>query len=81
MDSRIPAVDWGKILDDIDINTDKTIRFMPEFVEYVAQCPKCKTIETVEFVGKRLLPCHKFYQKDGNIYHSCGSNQPCHLHR
>ena len=81
MDSKIPAVDWVKIFDDNDINTDKTFRFMPEFVECVVQCPKCKTMETVEIVGSRLLPCRKFYKKDGNIYHDCGSDRPCHLHR
>jgi len=80
MDSKIPAVDWENIFDDIDINTDRTIRFMPEFVERVAQCPKCKTIETVELIGNKLLPSRKFYQMDGNIYHNCGSDRPCNLH-
>ena len=57
------------------------IRFMPASHDIVAQCPNCKTVETLQFVEDRLTPCRKFSQKDGKIYHDCGSILPCRLHR
>jgi hypothetical protein len=27
-----------------------------------------------------LTPCRKFFQRDGKVYHDCGSNLPCRLH-
>ena len=59
----------------------RNVRFMPETVDVLAQCPKCKTIETIQFVGDTLTQCRKFRQRDGSIYHDCGSDQPCRLHR
>ena len=73
--------DWQKILDKLDLTQQKISHLMPQPVEYIAQCPKCKTMETIEIVDKELIPSSKFYQRGGNIYHDCGSNQPCILHR
>ena len=48
---------------------------------FLAQCPKCKTVETLQFIGNTLSPSRKFRQKDGGVYHDCGSDLPCRLHR
>jgi hypothetical protein len=56
------------------------VRFAPAPRELLAQCPKCKTMETLQFVGSTLLRCRKFRQENGRIYHDCGSDQPCRLH-
>ena len=51
------------------------------FRDVMAQCPKCKAVETLQFSGEKLMPCRKFRQIDGEVYHDCGSEQPCRLHR
>jgi hypothetical protein len=61
-------------------NTHK-VRFAPTPYDILAQCPKCKTVETLQFVGHTLTPSRKFRQIEGRIYHDCGSLQPCRLHR
>ena len=72
--------DWQKILDNIDLKSYKTSHLMLEPDEVVVQCPGCNTMETVEVVGDTLLRCKKFYQRERDIYHDCGSTQPCILH-
>lgn len=47
----------------------------------VAQCPNCKTMETVQFLGGELMRSRKFFQKDGKVYHDCGSKLPCRISR
>ena len=49
--------------------------------DVLAQCPKCKTVETLQLVGDLLTRSRKFSQRDGNVYHDRGSDTPCHLHR
>ena len=50
--------------------------------DFLAQCPLCKTIETVTVCGdSQLISTLKFYQSGRNIYHRCGSTQPCRLFR
>ena len=50
--------------------------------EFVAQCPLCKTIETVAIGGdSQLITTRKFYQMGRQIYHKCGSTHPCRLFR
>ena len=56
------------------------IRSTPKSHEVLVQCPKCKTFETLQFAEDNLTPCRKFSQRDGKIYHDCGSELPCHLH-
>ena len=48
-------------------------------VSLTVQCPKCKTLETLEFMGDRLLPTQHFIQKPNGtgVYHTCGSNVAC----
>jgi hypothetical protein len=57
------------------------IHFEPVPYELTAQCPKCKTIESLQFVGMSLTRSRKFFQRDDKVYHDCGSVLPCHLHR
>lgn len=59
----------------------KKVRMAPTPYDVLVQCPKCKTVETLQFVGDTLTPSRKFYQSDGRVYHDCGSEQPCRLHR
>jgi hypothetical protein len=56
------------------------VHFMPKPQDVLVQCPKCKTVETLQFVEDRLIPSQKFSQKDNRIYHACGSNMPCRLY-
>ena len=40
--------------------------------EYVCQCPRCLTVETLWFRGDTLVPTVKFSQgEDGRVYHNC----------
>ena len=57
------------------------VRFQTTPSDVLVQCPKCKTVETLQFVGSVLTPCRKFRQQDGLVYHDCGSERPCRLHR
>jgi len=61
--------------------TTHKVQFAPTPYDILAQCPKCKTVETLQFIGRRLTPSRKFRQVEGRIYHDCGSQQPCRLHR
>jgi hypothetical protein len=58
----------------------QTVHFKPAPNDVLAQCPKCKTVETLQFVGQTMSPARKFSQKDGRVYHDCGSDKPCRLH-
>ena len=56
------------------------VRFAPMPRDVLAQCPKCKTMETLQFIGSRLTRSRRFRQEEDRIYHDCGSDQPCRLH-
>ncbi len=50
--------------------------------EYVCQCPRCLTLETLWFRDGILVPTIKFSQGgDGNVYHDCNGSSagPCRL--
>ena len=49
--------------------------------EAIAYCPYCKALQTIWISEKRLLPTRKFYQKGDQVYHDCGSTQPCRLYQ
>jgi phage FluMu protein Com len=57
------------------------VKFAPKPRDIMVQCPKCKTVETLQFVEDVLTPCRKFSQRDGRVFHDCGSDLPCRLHR
>jgi hypothetical protein len=57
------------------------VHFTPTPYDILAQCPKCKTVETLQFIGHTLTPSRKFRQIEGRVYHDCGSVQPCRLHK
>jgi hypothetical protein len=58
---------------------DRTIRYRSIPHDVLAQCPKCKTMETLQFDGYVLMTSRKFYQKNGLVPHDCGSALPCRL--
>jgi len=46
----------------------------------LCMCPKCKVLETCEFMGDKMLPTKRFKQiHNGEAYHDCGSTNPCRL--
>jgi hypothetical protein len=49
--------------------------------EVVAFCPVCKALQTVWFTKGRLVPTRKFSQDGDQVYHDCGSKEPCRLYR
>ena len=48
--------------------------------EVVVFCPRCKAFETVSIDGSKLLLTRKFTQEGNQIYHDCGSPEPCRLY-
>ena len=47
--------------------------------DLVASCPGCSTFETLNFWGDSLMPTRRFSQRDGRVYHDCGTDKPCQL--
>ncbi len=48
--------------------------------EVVVFCPRCKALQTVQIIGKKLTPTRKFTQIGTDIFHDCGSTMPCKLY-
>ena len=69
--------DKKRVISD-EIDTEPV--FMQED-ELIAQCPGCKTIETIYFSNGELVSTRKFYSDNTLIYHKCGSNESCRLYR
>lgn len=55
--------------------------FPPDACELVAFCPGCKTMETLWFNGDCLMQTHKFNQRGEQVFHDCGTSEPCRLYR
>jgi hypothetical protein len=49
--------------------------------EVVVLCPKCKALQTIQVAGDSILPTRKYVQRGSQIYHDCGSAEPCRLFR
>ena len=47
--------------------------------DLLASCPGCATFETLNFRGGSLVQWRKFSQRDGRVYHDCGTDKPCML--
>jgi hypothetical protein len=45
--------------------------------EVIVVCSKCKTLETLWFSAGFLVPTRKFRQSGNQVYHDCGSAEPC----
>jgi len=60
---------------------NQPVHFEPEPIDVLAQCPKCKTVETLQFLEGKLMRSRKFFETDGKVYHDCGSSLPCRLHK
>ena len=48
--------------------------------EAMAFCPHCKALQTIWINDGTLMPSRKFNQIGSQIYHDCGSSQPCRLY-
>jgi hypothetical protein len=51
-----------------------------EAEEVMAYCQQCKALQTIWLDGHTLMPTQKFTQQGNEIYHNCGSKQPCRLY-
>lgn len=49
--------------------------------EAAAFCPQCKAFQTVWISNGKLMPTRKFFQEGSQVFHDCGSNQPCRIFR
>jgi hypothetical protein len=58
-----------------------TVDVLADERELVVFCPKCKTLETLWFTNGWLMPARKFSKMNGELYHDCGSQEPCRLYR
>jgi hypothetical protein len=45
--------------------------------EVIVICPKCKTLETLWLADGFLVPTRKFTQNGRQVFHDCGSEEPC----
>lgn len=57
-----------------------TVSFATNTREFVVFCPGCKTLETVWFNDGRLMQTRKFHQQDKQVFHDCGTSEPCRLY-
>jgi hypothetical protein len=48
--------------------------------EVMAFCPQCKALQTIWINEGTLMLTRKFIQAGSQIYHDCGSDQPCRLY-
>ncbi len=55
-------------------------QYVTEPLEVMAHCPGCKAFQTVWLKRDVLMSTRRFTQKGNQIYHNCGSEQPCHLY-
>ena len=63
---------WGSLT---MARVKKSRSAVPEEQEYVCQCQRCLTLETLWFRGDILVPTVKFSQgEDGRIYHDCNGS-------
>jgi hypothetical protein len=49
--------------------------------EFMTFCPKCCALETICLLNGTLVQTKKFSQVGMQIYHDCGSAEPCYLYR
>ena len=50
------------------------------FTEFVAFCPHCKNMETIWLGEEPTQTERRYIQRNGYIYHDCGSSEPCRLY-
>jgi hypothetical protein len=55
--------------------------FLPDIREFVVFCPGCKTLETLWFNDGWLMQTRKFNQRGEQVFHDCGTPEPCRLYR
>ena len=57
------------------------VQSVPDIRELVAFCPGCKTLETLWFSNGWLMQTRKFTQQGEQVFHDCGTQEPCRLYR
>lgn len=57
------------------------VHSVPYVHELVAFCPGCKTLETLWFSNGGLMQTRKFIQQGEQVFHDCGTPEPCRLYR
>ena len=57
------------------------VRSLPDVNELVVFCPGCKTLVTLWFNNSGLMPSRKFIQQGEQVFHDCGTPEPCRLYR
>ena len=57
------------------------VHSIPGVHELVAFCPGCKTLETLWFNNGWLMQTRKFNQQGKQVFHDCGTPEPCRLYR
>lgn len=50
------------------------------YEEYVIFCPHCKNMETIWIGNGSIQKERRYRQRNGQLYHDCGSTQPCRLY-
>jgi len=58
-----------------------TVLPLPDGRELVVFCPGCKTLETLWFNNDWLMQTRKFNQRGEQVFHDCGTPEPCRLYR
>jgi hypothetical protein len=58
-----------------------TVHLSPDVHELVVFCPGCKALETLWLNDGWLTPTRKFKQLGKQVFHDCGTLEPCRLYR
>src|SRR3990170_1350647 len=61
------------------INNRGERHILDRIEDYYATCPRCKAQQTLQFIEGKLIPTRKFYSRNSQVYHDCGSTEPCRI--
>ncbi len=60
-------------------NSNRKHAFAPSDNEVIALCPSCKALQPITVTSEGVVQTRRFVREGNNIYHDCGSHQPCRL--
>ncbi len=55
--------------------------FFPGVREFMVFCPGCKALEMLSFNNGWLMQTRKFNQMGEQVFHDCGTVEPCRVYR